>query len=645
MDKFEINIGLFGCVSVGKSTLINAITGKQFSDVEMKKTTMVPQVYVEKNDGICDTNMIREINRGVNETIEKVIDQKQFTIDKCRPLYHQIDRICDLFDSDINDSNLKINIYDIPGLNDSASKNIYFEWVKQNIKLFDIIIFMTDINQGLNNSDEIEILNLLMSSVIKHNARMICLMNKCDDIYFDEEENDLIFEEKEQQNIYIQANNLLADIAKNHEIDYNSEYFTPFYPISSENCYIYRVLFNNVGSNVESNPKLDVIHINRLGKNECGANQWKKMDLDQKELMFESIVSDLRNTYESKIRDTGYIAVKDIIQKTIKSNKLAFIQNKINNSLKDLDILDFDDLPSYIKIIATHVKNLECAKKFGYDVSYELFWNKIISAITKYIYTVNALNTNMIKNNRIINLKEFETLHATMQIHCSTLTVIVDALRNIPDYPEKIITGKIDYVIKKMLLMYREILDTVNKDNDYVCPHNILQYLQTISTYARLEFDSYCHSFMNIINKSYMKNISEYPNELQELFDYIVENMTPTPKKNILVVELLISKQEYFKYESCECSIQYFNYLLQLKKFLKKVLKENITLRCSPFDILLEVTNKNVFRCLEHKHGLNRDAVSSLLNDILEKRDELSTNTIYDIESDKKNIQICLKID
>ena len=47
MDKFDINIGLFGCVSVGKSTFLNAIAGKQYSDAEIKKTTMVPQVYVQ----------------------------------------------------------------------------------------------------------------------------------------------------------------------------------------------------------------------------------------------------------------------------------------------------------------------------------------------------------------------------------------------------------------------------------------------------------------------------------------------------------------------------------------------------------------------------------------------------------------------
>ena len=162
MGKIEINIGLFGCVSVGKTTLLNAMTGKQYSDTEIKKTTMIPQAYFENNSSMDenDSQLIRTMNREKNEEILKDIDANMFSIEKCQPIYHNINKIYDLFDPSIIDPNLKINIYDVPGLNDSESRNIYFEWVKLNIKMFDIIIFMTDITKGLNNSDEIDILNL-----------------------------------------------------------------------------------------------------------------------------------------------------------------------------------------------------------------------------------------------------------------------------------------------------------------------------------------------------------------------------------------------------------------------------------------------------------------------------------------------------
>lgn len=632
MDKIEINIGLFGCVSVGKSTFLNAIAGQQYSDTEMKKTTMIPQVYMEKNNNESATKIIRENNREANEIIEKIIEQNQFTIDKCKPLYHQIDKICDLFDSNIIDTNLKINIYDIPGLNDSASKNIYFEWVRQNIKLFDIVIFMTDINQGLNNSDEIEILNLLMSFVIKNNIRMICLMNKCDDIYFDEKENDLIFEEKEQQNIYIQANNILADIAKNHGIEYDSEYFTPFYPISSENCFIYRALINN------PEHKLDKVHINRLCKNECGVNQWKRMNNEQKESILKTILLDLNNTFESKIKDTGYLNIKDLIQRTIITNKTFFVQNKIDNNIKDLDIINVEDLQTYITTVKSHVKNMDAAKKIGINFSYNLLWDKITSAITNYICAISKINTDIVKNNRLINFKDFEVSHEILQIHAMNLVTLQETFKNIPDYPEKIIINKIEHVIKKILSLYQHIINTKYIEYDYICPPNVLQYLQTIKAYAQSEFDTYCYSFINIVNKYYEKNILEYPNEFNELVIYAIENLKSVRMKETLVTQILISKQESYKPKN---TIQHFHYLTQLKKFLKEISKKYNYKQFTPLDILMEVTNGNIILCLGNKHMIDYSIVNNFLSNIGGDKNLIDQNNI--LITEKKIINACYK--
>ena len=46
----EIKVVTIGNVSVGKSTLINALLVDQLSDCKIKRTTMTPQSYVESND-------------------------------------------------------------------------------------------------------------------------------------------------------------------------------------------------------------------------------------------------------------------------------------------------------------------------------------------------------------------------------------------------------------------------------------------------------------------------------------------------------------------------------------------------------------------------------------------------------------------
>ena len=47
MMEYYINIAILGGVSVGKSTLLNALCGEQHSDMKYKRTTMVPQIYYE----------------------------------------------------------------------------------------------------------------------------------------------------------------------------------------------------------------------------------------------------------------------------------------------------------------------------------------------------------------------------------------------------------------------------------------------------------------------------------------------------------------------------------------------------------------------------------------------------------------------
>ena len=64
-----INIAMIGAVSAGKSTLTNALFVEQYSDMNIKRTTTMPQVYIETNV-LCsknELNKIREKNREINK--------------------------------------------------------------------------------------------------------------------------------------------------------------------------------------------------------------------------------------------------------------------------------------------------------------------------------------------------------------------------------------------------------------------------------------------------------------------------------------------------------------------------------------------------------------------------------------------------
>ena len=68
MDKRNsIRIGLIGCISSGKSTLLNAICVNQYEDMKTKRTTMLPTLYQETNTYIsknkAETKLIYKQNK------------------------------------------------------------------------------------------------------------------------------------------------------------------------------------------------------------------------------------------------------------------------------------------------------------------------------------------------------------------------------------------------------------------------------------------------------------------------------------------------------------------------------------------------------------------------------------------------------
>lgn len=84
-----------------------------------------------------------------------------------------------------------LSIYDLPGLNDSMTKDVYHHYVLENFKKIYIIIHIIDINSALNTSNEIDILKLILKEMSdnmeKYNIenKLICLLNKCNELEYD----------------------------------------------------------------------------------------------------------------------------------------------------------------------------------------------------------------------------------------------------------------------------------------------------------------------------------------------------------------------------------------------------------------------------------------------------------------------------
>jgi len=191
--KMDINIVIIGAVSVGKSTFTNSLFVEQFSDMNIKRTTSLPQVYHETGETSyhSDTTKIRETNRiKNNEIMNKTIEESKLKLEDIYEVEYYVPPIFDLLETQIQrKNNIYLSIYDTPGLNDCGTKAVYYNYIEKIFYKYDIIIFMIDIFSSLNTSDEIEILEFLLNNMKKNKSdfdienKLVILLNKCDELY------------------------------------------------------------------------------------------------------------------------------------------------------------------------------------------------------------------------------------------------------------------------------------------------------------------------------------------------------------------------------------------------------------------------------------------------------------------------------
>ena len=174
----SIRIGLVGPVSCGKSTLLNAICVNQYEDMKIKRTTMLPSVYKESNQMIYknkkETQRVYEKNKEMNRQIYN--KEIELTNENCIALENIIPQIQNFIDLP---KNVFLDIYDIPVLNDTKTKEIYYKWIENNFDQLDVIFHIVDINSPLNKSDEIDILKMIVKNIenekTKHNREVFLL--------------------------------------------------------------------------------------------------------------------------------------------------------------------------------------------------------------------------------------------------------------------------------------------------------------------------------------------------------------------------------------------------------------------------------------------------------------------------------------
>lgn len=163
-SQFEIRVAVIGYVSVGKSTVINALFGAEYGQVSMRRTTAVvnhfricshkKSIAVDEtsieNDSVEIVELPRSPSSTLMESIEDnaeyrnkdVVKEKTYDIQLDEPLHPMRD-------------DTKLVVVDIPGINEADQNGRYRDFVNAHWHQFDVAIIVMDGRQGKKGKKKI----------------------------------------------------------------------------------------------------------------------------------------------------------------------------------------------------------------------------------------------------------------------------------------------------------------------------------------------------------------------------------------------------------------------------------------------------------------------------------------------------------
>ena len=156
---------------------MNALLGDKFSEVSPRRTTA----------GINHFRVFDQATPSIAtaETIHDVISKDNQSLRSSTEIDHVPEKIFDIhMDKPICEmrKDTKLTIIDIPGINDSESGTVYKNYVASNWDTFDCVVVVTDVLQGVNTVEQVELLKFVKeNNYSKKPIPTIILGNKLDD--------------------------------------------------------------------------------------------------------------------------------------------------------------------------------------------------------------------------------------------------------------------------------------------------------------------------------------------------------------------------------------------------------------------------------------------------------------------------------
>mmetsp|Transcript_30405 Transcript_30405/g.63470 ORF Transcript_30405/g.63470 Transcript_30405/m.63470 type:complete len:819 (-) Transcript_30405:70-2526(-) len=215
--SFEIRVALIGYVSVGKTTILNALLRDKYSEVSMKRTTAGVNLFRISLEGDDDDENKNSSKKQEAENAEESKEQESstWTVDEepvsakqtLNEISHDNRILRDsskiqekVFDVKLKESffemrkSTKLVLVDIPGINEAGVNSKYKNYISENWMTFDCVIIVMDGRQGVNTEEQVELLKMARENCQKvKDISIVVVMNKIDDAE-DEEQLALVDE-------------------------------------------------------------------------------------------------------------------------------------------------------------------------------------------------------------------------------------------------------------------------------------------------------------------------------------------------------------------------------------------------------------------------------------------------------------------
>lgn len=551
IPKDNINICFVGGVSTGKSTILNAIFCEQLTQCKIKRTTMVPTVYIENEsidsfDPSTIYNTIEEKNQEIIKLTEsghgpklskEVYDELVFNVGKL-----DINILPDSF----------VNVYDIPGLNDARTKDVYYEYLESNFYKFNLVVFLVDIHSGLNTSDEIDIVNFITTNTrhqLESNNRKIyslVIVNKADDMQLDEDSDnpDKLILTGELAEMYEQVENTInAEFARKDL----SEHLIGIIPLCAIDSYLYRMVKKH-GQGFKLSPE----QILKIGINENG-KKFSTLKPSVQEAKVYEILND-SNFIETMIKLSGFSSLEKILHNFLSQNNTGK-QIRIDNLLYDLRKLEkLETLPD---------------KSGWFDLD---LVNSTVEKYSSIYLAIKSIDLQLYNEYMSLMAKQIEEL---LQVHILDLNVEKEELlRLYMEFVEQIIvkyfnqfvqTDKLpEYLTNKLIgMITQELSSTLTiKSMD-----KIFNFVKRIN---KFDFQTINQLLNVIVGNIYQENTINFSSEgIKQLIELvndfiglgipvsqflrflIINRISSTVKKNDMLIKKLMIYQMYGEIPIC----------------------------------------------------------------------------------------------